>query len=393
MISVKLPTLNTNDAGYVLTEWLAEDGARVEKGQPLVVIETSKAQEEIESTADGVLHTLVAGGADCRPGQTVAHLFASADERHAYLSAPAVAPTARPEPATDAGLTLTKAARALADQHGLSDDELRGLGRTVIRAADVEALLPHPAQAGAPTDDRRLSAQQRAVGAVVTESMRTIPAAAAYAKVDVGQAQDLARQLRTRTGSVVSLLGLLIKSVADQHPAHPSLFTRLLDDGTVQPAPCPHVAVAVDAGKGLYTPVVHNTAALNVAQIADAISGFRAKAERGTFRAGELTGANIMIAPHTTDGVVFATPIVFPGQTCALSLGGIDEQLVLGQGGRPEARRFAYLGLVYDHRVVNGRDAMAFLGDLKQALESPAALAAGAEGDEDAPEKACEPPA
>ncbi|MGZ3146457.1 2-oxo acid dehydrogenase subunit E2 [Lentzea chajnantorensis] len=375
MISVKLPTLNTNDAGYVLVEWLAEHGARVEKGQPLVVVETSKAQEEIDSTADGILHTLVADGADCRPGQTVAHLFASADEHRAYLSAPAAAPAAPPEPATGAGLTLTKAARALADQHGLTDDDLRGLGRTVIRAADVEALLPSPAQADAPTG-QRLSAQQRAVSAVVTESMRTIPAAAAYAKVDVGQAQDLARQLRRRTGSVVSLVGLLVKAVADQLPAHPSLFTRLLDDGTVQPAASAHVAVAVDAGKGLYTPVVHNTAALGVTRIADLITEFRDKAARGTFRADELTGANILIAPHTTDGVVFATPIVFPGQTCALSLGGIDEQLVLDQQGRPEARRFAHLGLVYDHRVVNGRDAMVFLGDLKRALEAPAALAA-----------------
>jgi 2-oxoglutarate dehydrogenase E2 component (dihydrolipoamide succinyltransferase) len=391
VISVKLPTLNTNDATYVLVEWLVEHGARIEKGQPLAVIETSKAQEEIDSAADGILHTLVAGGADCSPGQTVAHLFASADERHAYLSAPAVDPAAHPEPATDAGLTLTKAARALADQHGLTDDELRGLGRTVIRAADVEALLPRPAQAGAPTD-RQLSAQQRAVGSVVTESMRTIPAAAAYAKVDVGQAQDLVQQLRQRTGSFVSLLGLLVKAVADQLPAHPNLFTRLLDDGTIQPAPCAHVAVAVDAGKGLYTPVLHNTAALSVARIADLITGFRDKAVRGTFRADDLTGANILIAAHTAEGVVFATPIVFPGQTCALSLGGIDEQLVLDQRGRPEIHRFTYLGLVYDHRVVNGRDAMAFLGDLKRSLEVPAALAAGTEGDEDAPKEACERP-
>lgn len=373
MISVELPTLNTNDAGYVLVEWLAEHGARIEKGQPLLVVETSKVQEEIDSTADGILHTLLADGADCRPGQTVAHVFASADERHAFLSAPAAAPAAGPEPAPGAGLTLTKAARALADQHGLTDDELRGLGRTVIRAADVEALLPRRAPADAPSG-RRLPAQQRAVAAVVTESMRTIPAAAAYAKVDVGQAQDLARHLRERTGSVVSLVGLLVKAVAGQLPAHPSLFTRLLDDGTVEPASLAHVAVAVDAGNGLYTPVVHDTAALNVARIADAITEFRDKATHGTFRADELTGANILVAPHTTDGVVFATPIVFPGQTCAVSLGGIDEQLVLDQQGRPEARRFAYLGLVYDHRVVNGRDAMAFLGDVKRALETPAAL-------------------
>lgn len=375
MISVELPTLNTNDAGYVLVEWLAEHGARIEKGQPLLVVETSKVQEEIDSTADGILHTLLADGADCRPGQTVAHVFASADERHAFLSAPAAAPAAgpEPEPAPGAGLTLTKAARALADQHGLTDDELRGLGRTVIRAADVEALLPRRAPADAPSG-RRLPAQQRAVAAVVTESMRTIPAAAAYAKVDVGQAQDLARHLRERTGSVVSLVGLLVKAVAGQLPAHPSLFTRLLDDGTVEPASLAHVAVAVDAGNGLYTPVVHDTAALNVARIADAITEFRDKATHGTFRADELTGANILVAPHTTDGVVFATPIVFPGQTCAVSLGGVDEQLVLDQQGRPEARRFAYLGLVYDHRVVNGRDAMAFLGDVKRALENPAAL-------------------
>ncbi|MFE1011417.1 2-oxo acid dehydrogenase subunit E2 [Streptomyces sp. NPDC058794] len=370
MIGIELPTLNTNDSSYTLVEWLVPDGSSIEGEEPLALVETSKASEEIESTGPGILHVLVGGGQDCRPGQTIAYLFESAEERDSYRASAATRATSAPP---GAELSITNAARALADRHGVSEAELRGLGRTVIRTADVEALVRRAASAPS-SPQRRLSKRQRTVGAVVTESMRTVPAAAAYAKVDVGQAEELARQLSERTGSFVSLPVLLIKAVARRHAAHPLVFAALTDDGTVRESERAHVGVTMDAGRGLYTPVVHDAAELSSDRIADLLTGFRSKAFRGTFQAAELAGANIMVAPHTTEGMVLATPIVFPGQTCVISIGAVDDQVLLDAQGTPHTHRFVHLGLVYDHRVVNGRDAMALLKDVKEELEAPVAL-------------------
>ena len=367
MIDIELPKLNNNDTSYELVEWLSEDGAEMTAEQPLVVIETSKAQEEIDSSYGGVLHTLVEPGQDCRPGQVIAHLFDTREEREAFVAARA---TAREEP-TPAGsdLVVTKGARALVDEHGLTEAQLRGLGRTLIRKADVEALLEESARTG--PEDVELPQWQRAVGAVVSESMRTVPAAAAYAKVDVEEALALAQRLAASGDGFVSISEMLVKAVARQHATHPLFFSQLLDDGRVRPAETPDVGITVDVGKGLYIPVVRNAAALSGEQVGDLMMEFRVKARRASFRASELTGANIMVALHNADGLVLATPIVFPGQTCVVSLGGTQEELVLGEDGRPVVRRYVYLGLVYDHRVVNGRDAMAFLESVRQCLESP----------------------
>ncbi|MFB6754924.1 2-oxo acid dehydrogenase subunit E2 [Streptomyces sp. NPDC056353] len=372
MIGIELPTLNTNDSSYTLVEWLVPDGSSIEGEEPLAVVETSKASEEIESTGPGILHVLVGGGQDCRPGQTIAYLFESAEERDSYRASAATPAAASASPGAE--LSITNAARELADRHGVSEAELRGLGRTVIRTADVEALVRQAAASAPASAERQLSKRQRTVGAVVTESMRTVPAAAAYAKVDVGQAEELARLLSERTGSFVSLPVLLIKAVARRHAAHPLMFAALTDDGAVRESERAHVGVTMDAGRGLYTPVVHDAAELSSDRIADLLTGFRSKAFRGTFQAAELAGANIMVAPHTTEGMLLATPIVFPGQTCVLSVGAVDDQVRLDAQGTPRTHRFVHLGLVYDHRVVNGRDAMALLKDVKEELEAPAAL-------------------
>ncbi|MCG7204950.1 2-oxo acid dehydrogenase subunit E2 [Streptomyces arenae] len=374
MIDVELPKLNNNDTSYVLVEWLVDDGTEVTTGQPLVVIETSKAQEEIESPGEGVLHSLVKPGQDCRPGQVIAHVFASAEERAEFVrNGEASADAAEHDQPPASGLLITKDAQALVDEHGLSEDVLRGVGRKVIRRTDVEALLAR----GEPTDTaeaRELPQWQRAVGAVVSESMRTIPAAAAYVRVDVDEALALGRQVSDRGGTPFGLPELLVAAVARRHAGHPLFFARLLDDGNVHIPPTADVGVTMDLGKGLFVPVVRDAAAVGAERLGELLMEYRIKALRGAFRASELTDANIMVALHNTEGVVLATPIVFPGQTCVVSLGGTEERLVLDGEGRPVASRYVHIGLVYDHRVVNGRDAMAFLQALKADLESPTVL-------------------
>ena len=377
MTDIEVPKLNNNDATYVVVAWLADDGAEVAADQPIVVIETSKATEELASPGTGVLTIAVERGAECVPGQVIGHLLGTGEER----------PRARVSD-VESDLVVTDEARALAEAHGITEERLRTLGTTLIRKVDVETLLarstadsadpteqPPPSTADGADAIERLPTRQRAVAAVVTESMRTIPTAAAYVKVMVDSALAEAERLIDRNGGLPGLPELLVKAVAALHPRHPLFFATLVADGRIRRAPVPNVGVTVDLGRGLHVPVVRDAATLTTAQIAEKLVRFRFKALRGDFKEHELADANILVALHNTGGIVLATPIVFPGQTCAVSLADTQEELALTDNRDVVVRRYVNIGVVYDHRVVNGRDAVEFLRDLKHLLEAPELLA------------------
>ncbi|WFE47869.1 biotin/lipoyl-containing protein [Verrucosispora sp. WMMD1129] len=146
MADIRIPRLNTNDASYVLVEWLVDDGATVQSGATVATVETSKALEDLVSEHTGVLSRRLPAGADCRPGQVVAVLtppsqapppVAGPDREEADRTpqAPRVAPAA---------LVITEPARALMREHGIDEQDLAMLGRALIRRSDVAALLAGP---------------------------------------------------------------------------------------------------------------------------------------------------------------------------------------------------------------------------------------------------------
>ncbi|MGC4816950.1 2-oxo acid dehydrogenase subunit E2 [Micromonospora sp. DT63] len=399
MTDLVVPKLNNNDTTYVLLDWLAENGERVRAGEPIAEVETSKAAEELLSDGDGVLHRLVEVNQECAPGDVIGRVFDSEEARQRFL-AEAVAPAVVPLPdASLGGPVLTDSARELAAAHGLGDDELRGLGKAVVRRTDVERLLADrssaPAAATEPVvvaaaaalaagdgpepDDPRpvhaLSRAQRAVAAVVTESHREVPAALAVIKVRADAALAVARQLTRSTRTLVGLPELLVKAIGGLREDHPLLFAAPGDGASVRLAEAAHVGVTIDVGTGLFIPVVRDVEELTCAEIAETLMDFRSRAGGEGFRAGELAGGTIVVSLHTDPDVVLAGPIVFPGQTCVVAIGGTQDELALDADGQVVTRRFVNLSAVYDHRVVNGREAVAFLQAVKAALESPDHLA------------------
>jgi len=367
VIDINVPKLNNNDANYVLVEWLVDDGGSVRRDDPIAVIETSKAQEEIESSADGILRRRIESGAECRPGEVIGHVFRSAEELRGWVV------PAHDNRQSTVELVTTNGARILIDEHGITDEQLRSLGKSLIRKADIEALIARSAVTGQ-VHAYQVPQRQRTVAAVVSQSARTIPAAAAYAKVDVEEALTTGARISDSDAGFVSLPELLVKAVALQHARFPLLFATLIDEESARLAPVPNIGVTIDAGGGLFVPVVRDAAALGVAQIGDLLMDYRVKALHGGFREQDLADANIMVALHNGSGVVLATPIVFPGQACVVSLGDTQEQLALDGCGQIITRRYVYVGLIYDHRLVNGRDAMLFLQELTRVLEAPAEL-------------------
>ena len=335
---VTVPKLNNNDAGYVLVQWLVTDGEAVDEGQPVALVETSKAVEEVVAGRAGVLRAALPPGADCAPGDAIAHL-ATGD-------------------ATVAGAAVAGA--AVAGAAGVP------VGRPAAVGAPAATPTVAPAPAGAPL---RLPAVQRRIAEAVTASHREIPAAFTVVRVGMDQALALVRGLTAETGAAVGLAELVVTVVARLHRSHPRIFAALTTSGEVVEADRPVIGVTVDAGTGLYLPVIRDAHELPIGDIADGLVDLRMKALRGRPREQDMRGMNFLVALNDAPGVVFAQPIVPPGVTCALSVPAVLDEVFVAADGSPRARSVADLGLAYDHRLVNGAQASAFLGDIGDALQ------------------------
>ncbi len=325
-VPVAAPKLNNNDETYVVLEWLVAEGEQVDEGAPLVELETSKAVEEIAAPASGYLRTRVDAGAEVVVGAVLAELLPTPEPTPppAAATAPAPAPTRTPTPA----------------EH---------------------------------RDTLVLDRVQQGIAAVVTRAHREVPAAFTALEVRVDRTLERLRALSEETGGEIGLAEVLVKAVAVARPAFPSLFGRLVDDRTVELARTADIAVTVDAGNGLYTPVLRDCASRPVGELADDLMDFRLKALRGEFTARELDGGAIGVSLNLEPGVSVVAPIVLWPQLCMVSVGGPLERVVAVDGA-PAPATVVTLGLAYDHRVVNGRTAVAFLRAIGDSLCDPLQL-------------------
>jgi 2-oxoglutarate dehydrogenase E2 component (dihydrolipoamide succinyltransferase) len=366
---IEVPKLNTNDTAYVLVDWLAEDGQPLKEGDPVAVVETSKATEELYCEHDGILHRLRTAPADCGPGDVIGRLFTAEADRQEFLAA---APASPGEAVYEERFTLTDPARLLAEQHGLTPAALAGLGLRVVRESDVRRLLSETEQK-THTPNRA----QRAVAAAVSQSHQDIPAAFTAVVVAVDPAVATARELSERTGALIGLPELLVAVLGRLTARFPLCYGTPTAEGTLVLPEAANVGVTVDVGKGLFAPVVKDAGEQPLEEIAGLLMDFRIKAMREDFRTEDLGGANILLSLNNEDDVLFAQPIVFPGQTCAVALGGVRQEAVFAADGSVGPRAVAVVGLAYDHRFVNGSTAVEFLKAIKATLESPEVIADG----------------
>lgn len=357
MSDILVPKLSNNDTEYILVEWAVEDGKPVRAGDPVATLETSKAAEELVAEADGYISHLVEAGASVAPGQSIASVSPVLSGRPQPQPGRPATTIAPPDVAD---IIITAPAQALLDELGIPRARAYELGITVVRRADVEALAEAPRT-------QPLSRVQQAVGRAVSTSHTTIPAAYTAVRMDVGRALAHAAELTRQVRRPIGLAEIFVAAVAGLHERFP-LFFAAIDDDRARLSAAAHVGVTVDLGNGLYVPVVRDAAQLGLKELATRLMEFRVAAIEARFRPGDLDGANIAITLHTDPDVFLAIPFVFPGQVCALAVTAPHPELVLDGAGTVAARTVANIGLAYDHRLINGRDAAAFLNALKEDL-------------------------
>ncbi len=367
MRPIIVPTINSNDTDALLLAWSKLDGDEVRRGETIAVLETTKASFDLAAETDGLLHTAAQPGQRCEFGTSLGWLFIDAAEREQFF----LAPVPKSATAISGGMVITKAAQELIEQHGIDIEKVRGLGKKTIKSQDLASLLsPVPERIGG--DPVLLpSAQQQTIARVVSRAHESIPASFILKKVAVDSALDALAQFSREEKLLAGLPDLLVWIAARLPEEFPFFFGALGEGLHFVPSKSGSIGVTFDVGHGLFIPVVKNAGAMPLADIAKTMMGFRMRAARNSFRAEDFSGGDLSISLNMDAGVVFVQPIIQPPQTCMISVGAVSSELALDADGKPIARRFIHLGAAFDHRVINGFHANAFLNAIRQRLESP----------------------
>jgi pyruvate/2-oxoglutarate/acetoin dehydrogenase E1 component/pyruvate/2-oxoglutarate dehydrogenase complex dihydrolipoamide acyltransferase (E2) component len=343
-IAVTLPQLNANDETALLIEWLVAEGDQVTSGQALAVVETSKTTAEVEAPADGQIRRLATTGAD--------HPFGTRLAMITRTDVPAVEPE---NPARRPGVAA-------------------GAARSQGAVANTASQHQRPVVASPPAR-RRQRAIQAGVAATVSASHRAIPPAFAARTVDVGPALAFLDHQGEQTGAVIDLGAFLIGALARLHDRHPAVFAPVSADGVAASRSAPDVAVTIDAGEGLFMPVIRDPAAMPLDVLADRLVELQMAALGGGLTEADLdtSGVGLAVSLNLSGGADLVQPIVMPRMSCIVSVGAVRPSVTLGPDNVARPGQQVTLGITHDHRVINGRPAAELLADLAGCFADPAA--------------------
>lgn len=362
MKPITVPTVNSNDTDALLVSWAVNDGEMVRVGETIAVLETTKATFEVPAEADGLLRVVALIHERCKFGSVIGYIFEDAEEGRQFVAID----MARND-FSDDETKITNSARELITQYGITNEQIHGLRKKVIKVSDLESLLPKESGL-APLMP---SIQQQSIARLVSRSRETIADSFLVKRINVDPALDLLGQFSRDEKVMVGLPDLLVLITARLSGNFPFFFGNLDHKLCFFPATKGNVGVTFDLGNGLFIPVVQNAAHLALKDIAKQMMGFRLKAVRNGFRAEEFANADLSISINMDTDVIFVQPVIPPGQTCMLSLNAVFSEVVADAGGEFVARRCVYLGVAFDHRVINGYEANAFANSIKKSFENP----------------------
>ena len=408
--SVTMPALGESVSEGTVTRWLKNVGDSVAVDEALLEVSTDKVDTEIPSPVAGILlsidvpvDTTVAVGARLavigESGQSAAPVVAAPVVAAPVVAAPVVAAIVQP---TDA--YVTPLVRKLANDLGVDLSQIKGTGiGGRIRREDVESLsrpvtapvsTPAYAPSSAPSTARTapsvnasplrgttvtMSRLRKVIAARMVESLQVSAQLTTVVEVDVTKIARLRERSKesfeAREGVKLSFLPFFAVAVCEALKQHPVLNSSVEGDQITYHG-TEHLGIAVDTERGLLVPVISNAGDLNMGGIARKISDLAARTRDNKVTPDELGGGTFTLTNTGSRGALFDTPIINQPQVAILGLGAIVKRpmVVRGEdGGETIAiRSMVYLGLSYDHRVVDGADAARFLVTLKERLEGGA---------------------
>jgi len=413
MPNIVVPEVGESIVDARIAKWLRKEGERVSAGDPLVELETDKIDLEVGAPAAGVLSRIDRkDGEDVKVGEVLG-VIDEAAQGSAAAAPPAAAPAepaAPPEAKASAKSRATPAAKKAAEQNDVDISRVQGTGdagrvmrRDVERAAEssaAPAAAPKPAEARpatpepgrtrpAPpvperpvtaaerTEDRvRMSKRRATIAKRLVEAQSTAAMLSTFNEVDMGGVMALRERhkqsFKDRHGVGLGIASFFVKAAIGALRAFPRLNAEVQGDEMV----LKHyfdIGVAVGAAEGLVVPVIRNADRLGFAEIEKQIRDFATRAADGTLSLADLKGGTFTITNGGVFGSLLSTPILNPPQVGILGLHKIQDRPV-AVNGQVQLRPMMYMALTYDHRIVDGAEAVRFLVKIKELVEDPGAL-------------------
>ncbi|WP_404372085.1 2-oxoglutarate dehydrogenase complex dihydrolipoyllysine-residue succinyltransferase [Sphingomonas sp. MMS24-J45] len=398
---VTVPVLGESITEATLGEWLKQPGDPVKQDEPIASLETDKVSVEVPSPVDGVM-----GQHAVQVGDTVlvGAMIATID---AGGAAPATAPAPQPAvtaapaataaqqapaaPAGDTPAALSPSVRRAVLEHGVDPAKITGTGKDGrLTKDDVLAAAATPAPAPAPSEPMPVAASVAASTGRKEERVRMTRLRQTIAK-RLKEAQNTAALLTTfndvdmtaviearakykdlfekKHGVRLGFMGFFVKAACLALKDIPSVNASIEGDEIVY-HDYADISVAVSSPGGLVVPVVRDADQMSVAEVEKTIGDFGKRAKDGSLKMDEMKGGTFTISNGGVFGSLMSTPIINPPQSAVLGLHRIEDRPVV-RDGQIVIRPMMYLALSYDHRLIDGREAVTFLVALKNAIEDP----------------------
>ncbi len=390
---VKVPTLGESVSEATIGEWLKQPGEAVAVDDPIASLETDKVAVEVTATIAGVMgQQLAKVGDNVAVGAVIATIEAgSAAPVAAPAAASAPAPTAQADAADPAA--LSPSVRRAVLEHGIDPAGIKGSGKDgrltkedVVAAAQAKSAAPaapivQAAEVPAMTGDRReervkMPRLRQTVARRLKEAQDTAALLTTFNDVDMSAviaARDRYKELfEKKHGVRLGFMGFFAKAACLALKDVPSVNARIEGDEIVY-HPYVDISVAVSAPNGLVVPVVRDCQDLSFAGIEKAIGEFGRRAKDGTMTMEDMKGGTFTISNGGVFGSLMSTPIINPPQSAVLGLHRIEDRAVV-RDGQIVIRPMMYIALSYDHRLIDGREAVTALKIIKEAIEDPTRL-------------------
>ncbi|WP_422403194.1 2-oxoglutarate dehydrogenase complex dihydrolipoyllysine-residue succinyltransferase [Pseudomonas sp. GZD-209] len=393
-IEIKAPTFPESVADGTVATWHKQPGDAVKRDELIVDIETDKVVLEVLATADGVLGAIVKG-----EGDTVLSDEVLGSIVEGGAAAPAAAPAAAAADAGEDDPVAAPAARKLAEENGIDLAAVAGTGKggritkeDVVAAVANKKSAPAAAPAAKPaaaaaavvvaagdrTEKRVPMTRLRAkIAERLVEAQSNMAMLTTFNEVDMTEVMALRSKYKdlfekTHNGVRLGFMSFFVKAATEALKRFPAVNASI-DGNDIVYHGFADVGVAVSSDRGLVVPVLRNAESMSLAEIENGIATFGKKARDGKLSIEEMTGGTFTITNGGTFGSMMSTPIVNPPQAAILGMHNIIQR-PMAINGQVVIRPMMYLALSYDHRLIDGKEAVTFLVTIKNLLEDPSRL-------------------
>jgi len=404
---VKVPALGESVTEATVAQWFKQAGDAVSVDEPLVELETDKVTVEVPAPASGVLtEILIEPGTTVEIGAILASIGEGSgkaaakpaakkeepkkEEPKKAEAAPAPAPAPKPAPAPAAkAADQAPAVRRIAEENNLDVSKVEGTGRDgrvtkgdALAAAAAPAAAPAPVAVKAPVDQSareervRMTRLRKTIATRLKESQNTAAMLTTFNEVDMTAIMALRNEYKAlfekKHGVRVGFMGFFVKACIAALKEIPAV-NGLIDGDDIVYKNYYNIGVAVGTDKGLVVPVLKEAQEMSLADIEKGINDFGKRARDGELKLDELQGGTFTISNGGVYGSLMSTPILNAPQSGVLGMHKIQDRPMV-VGGQVVVRPMMYLALSYDHRIVDGKEAVTFLVRVKESLEDPQRL-------------------